>query len=35
MGESVSGIRDTIYRDLAEGYLWDKERSFLYRYFWQ
>lgn len=35
MGQSVSGIRDTFYRDLAEGYLRDKERSFLYRYFWR
>ena len=35
MGQSVIGIRDTFYRDLAAGYQRDKERSFLYRYFWQ
>ena len=35
MGQPVNGIRDTIYRDLAEGYLRDKEKSFLYRYFWR
>lgn len=35
MGQSVIGIRDTFYRDLADGYRRDKEKSFLYRYFWQ
>ena len=35
MGQSVIGIRDTFYHDLAAGYQRDKERSFLYRYFWQ
>ena len=33
MGQSVIGIRDTFYRDLADGYRRDKEKSFLYRYF--
>lgn len=35
MGQSLNGIRDTFYRDLADGYRQDKEKSFLYRYFWR
>ena len=35
MEQSVNGIRDTFYRDLAAGYQRDKERSFLYQYFWR
>lgn len=35
MGNSVSGIRETFYRDLASGYRREGEKSFLYRYFWQ
>lgn len=35
MENTVNGIRDTVYRKLADDYRQEGKKSFLYRYFWQ